>query len=51
MEVTTEFINGKRKLVITRVSSGVDKSKELIRAVMPECTITFKDEVEEGGQA
>ncbi|SHK35304.1 hypothetical protein SAMN02745163_03658 [Clostridium cavendishii DSM 21758] len=43
----TEFTNGKTKVIITRVSSGEDKTKELLRAVMPECEITFKPELDE----
>jgi hypothetical protein len=36
MQLRTEIVNGKRRIIIIREASGVDKLKDAIEHIMPE---------------
>ncbi|KIE47127.1 hypothetical protein U732_1090 [Clostridium argentinense CDC 2741] len=46
MQVKTEIINGRRRLIITKGVSGVDKTKEAVLAVMGS-EWEYEDDLEE----
>jgi hypothetical protein len=34
MQIRTEIVNGKRKVIITRSASGIDRTREAVLSVM-----------------